>query len=361
MNSSKISQMFDYKFEGQVIEKIPIPIFPKDFGIGLIVGSSGSGKSTILRHCFGNVEDVHWDLTKSIASNFDSFEEASEKFGAVGLNSIPTWCKPYNVLSNGEKFRADIARRLKDDAVIDEFTSVVNREVAVSCSVSIEKYIRKYEIKNVVFASCHDDIVPYLNPDWIYNTDEHEFYTGRYLRQPIILETHSCDSSLWDMFAKYHYLSGKINKAGRCYVGLINNRPVVFASVLTLPGKIKHAFKEHRLVVHPDFQGMGIGNKFSEMIGQSYVDRGARYFCKTANPRIGVHRDNSELWRPTSHNHKKRKDYIGKDGNVNKAMHKRKRLSNDDMIKFHAQRLCYAHEYIGDGTTYPYTMDMSKK
>ena len=57
--TDKISQMFDYKFEGQVVEKIPIPIFPKDFGIGLIVGSSGSGKSTILKHCFGNVEDVH--------------------------------------------------------------------------------------------------------------------------------------------------------------------------------------------------------------------------------------------------------------------------------------------------------------
>lgn len=305
--------------------------------------------------CGGGVESVTWDNTKSIASNFSSFEEASSMFGAVGLNSVPTWCKPYNVLSNGERFRADMARQLKSGALIDEFTSVVNREVAISCSCSISKYIKANGLHNIVFASCHDDIVPYLNPDWVYNTDEHEFYTGRYLRQPLHLEAYPCDCSVWSMFAKYHYLSGKLNKAARCFVGLLNGRPVAFCAVMTQPCSIKHAYREHRLVVHPDYQGMGIGNKFSEMIAQAYIEKGARYFCKTSNPRVGAHRDNSPLWKGTSHNHKDRSDYLNKEGQIYKSINKKYCMALEKVVK-HSRRICYSHEYIGDWTVYPWTL-----
>ena len=152
----------------------------------MIVGSSGSGKTTILHEAFGTEEKIAWDNEKSIASHFKDINDASNRLGAVGLNSIPSWLKPYRVLSNGEKFRADMARRLKNNAVIDEFTSVVNREVAVSCSMSIEKYIRRNNLHNIVFCSCHLDIIEYLKPDWVYNTDTHEFYNGRYLQRPEI-------------------------------------------------------------------------------------------------------------------------------------------------------------------------------
>ena len=87
--TDEVSKIFDYEFDGIVHENIEIPIFPKDFEIGLIVGSSGSGKSTILHESFGYEEKIEWDMSKSVASHFGSFEEASNKFGAVGLNSIP--------------------------------------------------------------------------------------------------------------------------------------------------------------------------------------------------------------------------------------------------------------------------------
>jgi hypothetical protein len=32
---------------------------------------------------------------------------------SVGLNAVPTWLKPFRILSNGEKFRATIARQLQ--------------------------------------------------------------------------------------------------------------------------------------------------------------------------------------------------------------------------------------------------------
>jgi Acetyltransferase (GNAT) family. len=350
--TDKIGALFDYQWGGHTKECISYPNFPSDFNIGVIVGSSGSGKSTIANNVFGKEEKIEWDNSKCIASNFESFEDASNRFGAVGLNSIPTWLKPYRVLSNGERFRANMARRLKDNCVIDEFTSVVNREVAISCSMSIEKYIRKNNIKNVVLCSCHDDILPYLKPDWVYNTDTKQFYSGRYLRRPkITIKVDTCDKGIWTMFKRHHYLSGELNNASRCYVAYIEDEIVAFASILAFPSReFKHGFREHRIVVLPDYQGMGIGNKLSEMLGQCYVDNGCRYFVKTSNPRMGQHRDNSPLWRPTSHNHCARKDYANC---IKRDSDNKYRMSNEGLLK-HMNRICYCHEYIGNGETHEY-------
>lgn len=352
--TEEIEKIFDYKVGDILTEEIEIPIFPKDFEIGVIVGSSGSGKSTIMREVFGEEEKIEWDLSKSIASNFSSFEEASNKFGAVGLNSIPTWLKPYNVLSNGEQFRADLARRLHSNSQIDEFTSVVNREVAISCCCSIEKYIRRNKLHNIVFCSCHDDILPYLNPTWVYNTDTHILSRGYLQRPPITVKLSPCSYTAWDMFKKHHYLSGEINSASVCYLAMIGDTPCAFIALLSLPGRdVKHAWREHRLVVLPDYQGMGIGNKISETIAQAYIEKGCRYFSKTANPRMGDHRDRSPLWRATVNNRSDRMSYLDATG---KARQNRRYGMRDELVAIHAKRVCYTHEYIGDGKKYPYTL-----
>lgn len=297
---------------------------------------------------------MEWDPSLAIISHFESIDEGSRKFGAVGLNSIPTWLKPYQVLSTGEKFRADMARRLKSGARIDEFTSVVNRETAISCSNAIQKYIRANDLKNIVFASCHDDIIPYLEPDWVYNTDTNRFYNGRYLqREPLEIVFHRVTTREWDMFKKHHYLTGSINSSANCFIGEIKGQPVVFVSSIAQPGRdVSHAWREHRLVVLPDYQGLGIGNKVSELVAQAYLEKGCQYFGKTSNPRIGEHRDKSPLWKPTTHNHMARKDYLRKDGSVKLV---NEYQMKEELVKRHAQRICYSHEYIGDGTKYPFT------
>ena len=345
--TDEISKVFDYAFDGTVSLDVEIPKLPKDFEIGLIYGSSGSGKSTIA-NALGGEEKIEWDNSKSIASHFDSYEDACNLFGAVGLNSIPTWVKPYNALSNGERFRADMARRLKSGAIIDEFTSVVNREVAISCSCSISKYIRKVGMKNVIFLSCHEDIIPYLQPNWVYNTDTKELITRGLPQRPTVeLKIFPCKASAWELFKNHHYLSGDLNKASTCYIATINDTPVAFVSLLTLPGRdVKHAWREHRVVVLPDFQGMGIGNKLSEAMGEIYTSKGYRYFAKTSNPRMGVHRDNSPLWRGTVNNHKSRESYFDKNGNVRANM---KYTMRKEMVAYHARRVCYSHEYMGNG------------
>jgi ABC-type ATPase with predicted acetyltransferase domain len=153
---------------------------PKNFKIGVIVGSSGSGKSTILKN-FGIEEQPIWEPSKSIVSHFENPDDAINKLGSVGLNSVPSWYKPYHVLSNGEKFRADLARKLKNGAVIDEFTSVVDRNVAKAASVSISRYIKNNDLNNIVLSTCHRDILEWLEPDWVIDTDTGELLDGFFL------------------------------------------------------------------------------------------------------------------------------------------------------------------------------------
>ena len=159
--------------------KLPSKI-PTKFKLGVIVGSSGSGKSTMLKN-FGTEEFPNWEPNKSIVSHFDDPDDAINKLGSVGLNSIPSWYKPYHVLSNGEKFRADLARKIKSNSVIDEFTSVVDRDVAKAASVSLSKYIKNNDLENIVVSTCHHDILDWLEPDWVLNADTGELLHGFFL------------------------------------------------------------------------------------------------------------------------------------------------------------------------------------
>jgi ABC-type ATPase with predicted acetyltransferase domain len=173
---------FDCRFDGTSTFypwKMPDNL-PKNFKLGVIVGSSGSGKSTILKH-FGIEEQLTWDSNKSVISHFNNPEDGIKRLSSVGFNSIPSWYKPYHVLSNGEKFRAELARKIKSGAVIDEYTSVVDRNVAKAASVSLSRYINSTDIQGVVLSTCHMDIIDWLEPDWVLNTDTGELLHGFFL------------------------------------------------------------------------------------------------------------------------------------------------------------------------------------
>lgn len=172
--TSYIYQAYDIQNTREVTKKVESPELPKEaWSIGLIYGNSGSGKTTIINHLGGEYTDYTMDKDRALVSNFShmSEEDACRTLSSVGLSSVPSWLKPYGVLSNGEKFRADMAMKISGDpreiTFVDEFTSVVNRDVAKAVSVAIRKYIRRNS-KKVVFASCHDDIIEWLQPDWIY-------------------------------------------------------------------------------------------------------------------------------------------------------------------------------------------------
>lgn len=337
--AKKISQMFDYEFDGESSFTPPsMPDIPESFGIGLLVGPSGSGKSSLLRE-FGKERSHLWSDNMSVASHFADADDAAERLSAVGFNSIPSWLRPYHVLSTGEKFRADLARQLRDNAVIDEFTSVVDRNVAKACSVALRRYVDKNKISNLVLASCHYDIVEWLQPDWVFDTSTGQLAGRGMVQRPSIkLEVMPCTADIWPMFRPHHYLDGNINRSARCWVAVWNGVPVGFASAISFPnGNFKNAWREHRTVILPDYQGLGLGVRLSDAVAQMLVEEGCRYFSKTAHPRLGQYREVSQLWRPTSKNGRSRKDYTGS------------RATKEDGHKArHINRVCYSHEYIGE-------------
>jgi len=145
-------------------------MIPNDFNIGLIVGKSGSGKTTLLS-TFGDCKKAVWEEHKAIASHFEDYNEAEERLLGAGIASIPTWLKPYSILSNGEKHRADLAFTIGSDMVIDEFVSYVDDNAAMGVSNSIQKFIRKQNFTGIVFASLNKNLIEYLQPDWVYDAD----------------------------------------------------------------------------------------------------------------------------------------------------------------------------------------------
>jgi len=157
-----------------------IDIENKDWNIGIIYGNSGTGKSTIAKQLFGNYFNNFNYNENSIIDDMPknkTLKEIIKMFNSVGFSSPMSWLKPYNVLSNGEKMRVDLANCLlqeKDIIIFDEYSSVINREVAKIGSYAIQKSVRNKN-KKFIAVSCHDDIIDWLEPDWVFCTNNMKF------------------------------------------------------------------------------------------------------------------------------------------------------------------------------------------
>jgi ABC-type transport system involved in cytochrome bd biosynthesis fused ATPase/permease subunit len=169
-DKDKIVEEFKYDFE-----------IPKEFRLGVIVGNSGTGKTTLAGELF-HFEQNQYDNTVSVVDSISAkLEDISKMFTLVGFASPRSWLKPYSVLSNGEKMRVDLARELLSDReqiCFDEFTSVVDRNVAKTMCHVINKVIRTSR-KKIVLVSCHFDILDYLDTDWIINTNDNTLFLGK--------------------------------------------------------------------------------------------------------------------------------------------------------------------------------------
>jgi len=107
------------------------------------------------------------------------------------------------------------------------------------------------------------------------------------------------DKSVWKMFSKYHYLDHNHNKAASVYICYINDEPAGFISVLPQPGRSKNLFRVHRLVVLPDYQGIGIGLRILNDIAQLYTDMNKNISIVTSAPSLLGALNKSDKWRCT--------------------------------------------------------------
>lgn len=286
---------------------------PEKWNVGLIVGRSGTGKTTIARELFGDniVQDLrytHDNILDDMPQNV-SVNEICHTLCSVGFSSPVCWLKPYHVLSNGEKMRCDLARAMlenKDLFVFDEFTSVVDRTVAQIGSFAIQKAIRRHN-KRFIAVTCHHDVQDWLMPDWVFNTDDMKFHvydveTQKKNRPDIKLDIYEVETGqktkLWEVFRRYHYLSHTFNEAAHVYVCTCNGKLAGFTSVLHFPHpSAKKIKKGHRSVVLPEFQGVGIGNAFTSYIAKMWKLQGYRYTSVTSNPSMIMARKNSKAWK----------------------------------------------------------------
>lgn len=278
------------------IENIP-------WNVGLIVGPSGCGKSTLLKQLFGEPQEFRWKAN-SVIDDFgrdQSMEAITNVCQAVGFNTVPAWMRPYHVLSGGEKFRVELARRLlegREPIVIDEFTSVVDRQVAAIGSHAVQKYVRR-EAKQVVCASCHFDIIDWLQPDWIFEPGTMTFRRRSLRRRPELSVAISyVPHAAWELFAPFHYLTKGLHKGARCYALFVDGQIASIAGMMRRPHPLtKNIMGCSRLVTLPDWQGLGLAMILVSKLGAAYKALGERMRCYPAHPSLIQSYTKSPEWK----------------------------------------------------------------
>ncbi len=284
---------------------VALPLNERPWNIGLIAGPSGCGKSTLARHFWPDhvYHDYSWPTDAALLDGFPahlSIKDVTSLLSAVGFSSPPAWLRPFHVLSTGQQFRVTLARLLAEApelAVMDEYSSVVDRTVAQIGSAALAKVVRQRG-QHFIAVTCHDDVEEWLQPDWVYRPAENVF-TWRCLqrRPPIALAVVRCQASAWRLFSAHHYLSHTLNPSAVCFLAVWRDQPVAFSAWLPFVGAGPPARREHRTVTLPDYQGAGIGNVLSAVIASMWKALGYRAISTTTHPAMMRARQKSPHWR----------------------------------------------------------------
>lgn len=87
-----------------------------------------------------------------------------------------------------------------------------------------------------------------------------------------------------------------INDTAQCYGAYVNGDIVGFVAVIHMPhDRVRNFKRVHRLVVLPDWQGVGIGVRLMETIGAWYRSNGFRFRITTSTPAL-VHSLKPPKW-----------------------------------------------------------------
>jgi GNAT superfamily N-acetyltransferase len=319
----QVAGMFDVPLADRACETFSIepPDLSQPWRIGLIVGPSGSGKSTVARQLFdAQLSRARpWPPDRAVIDCVGerSTRDIAKLFTAVGFSSPPSWVKPYRVLSGGEQFRCDLARALAAArqppsatgqpptgqppiVAFDEFTSVVDRQVARFASAAVAKAVRSDLTPcRFVAVTCHYDVAPWLEADWTLDMACGAI-TWRRLRRPAIeLEIVRCRADVWPLFKRHHYLSGGLSVRARCFLATWNGQSVAFCATLPSIGRKQH-WRISRLVTLPDYQGRGIGMALAEAVARLHRAESRRLNITASHPAVIAHCQRSAAWKTVS-------------------------------------------------------------
>jgi GNAT superfamily N-acetyltransferase len=287
---------------------VALPLHERPWSVGLVTGPSGCGKSTVARRLWPDevrhAAGLTWPADRALIDAFPPLpiHDLTGLLSAVGFSSPPAWLRPFAALSTGQQFRATLARLLAESRVsgslivLDEFTSVVDRTVARIGSAALAKAVRGNGLR-FVGVTCHDDVLDWLRPDWVYRPAENEFTWRRLRPRPrIALDVRRCHAREWRLFAPHHYLSHALAPSATCFLASHEGRPVAFSAWLPFVGPGRPTRREHRTVTLPDFQGVGIGQALSSLIASLWRGLGYRAISTTTHPALIASRRRSPFW-----------------------------------------------------------------
>lgn len=284
--------------------------------IGVIVGPSGSGKTSMGRQLWGSqaLYAPAWPADAPVIDAITpdgSFDDVTAALSSVGLGCVPTWLRPFGVLSNGEQFRANLARLIAEaprQAVLDEFSSVVDRQIAqIGAGAFAKAWRRKAETTGgqAVLLSCHYDILDWVQPDWVFDTGTGQFLRGSLRRRPRIeVDLWQTNWQHWPAFEPHHYLKLPRMIAATNYVATVDGQLVAHVAVSTRAGM--QEARACRLVVMPEWQGAGVGLRFLDAVCERWRLGHNRYgkpmltLFHTSHPGLASALRRSDRWTQVS-------------------------------------------------------------
>ncbi len=291
--------------------------------ITLLVGPSGSGKSSALGRIEGHfsggctVNRVSFPPEAAIIDRvapWAALDEALSILTCCGLGEPHLWVRRFGELSDGERFRARLARAIALHSrngtagaplLCDEFCSVLHRRVARAISYNLRKLVTRRNL-SVVLASSNEDVITDLQPDTIVwlrgcgrcEVEQRAVRPNRPIsfRRRLKIEL-GCKRD-YGSFASMHYRAAdELGFVDKIFLLRDGTHGDPLAIVVYAHGPLELSLRNRetgrlfsrnpkrvnrslrilrRLVVHPDVRGCGLGHylvrKTLPMVGTEYVE-----------------------------------------------------------------------------------------